>query len=373
MAKESQTDMLEHSRAKVELLKLYLDRYLNILAMARGIKAVRLYDLFCGEGIYPNEGRGSPIAILDAIKRCLGTNFIKSADPCRFDCQFNDSKAPKVEMTRAAIETMNYKFSSWVQHTLTNDDYRVALEKIIPEITSARQSKAFVFIDPYGYKDILPSDIKRILDTEKTEVLLFVPLQFMHRFRLKSTPASLHRILGELFGEELPGEGDTFYFLNELKKGWQQHLGEKTFVDVFTIRKNSGTVYALFFFTRHVLGYEKMLEAKWKLDEAEGRGWSFNAQSTGQVSLLGELERNEFADSLEHFIFEKPRSNSEVYMFTLRQGHRPSDATKVLRHLQSIGTIQVKRSDGQALKKGGVFINYDDHTKDPRKVIISKH
>jgi hypothetical protein len=46
---------------------------------------------------------------------------------------------------------------------------------------------------------------------------------------------------------------------------------------------------------------------------------------------------------------------------------------RCLRHLQSIGTIQVNRSDGQALKKGGVFINYDDHTKDPRKVIISKH
>ncbi len=53
--KESQLLPYEHSEIKVRLLKLYLDRYIHILALARGVDDVHVYDLFCGEGIYDNQ------------------------------------------------------------------------------------------------------------------------------------------------------------------------------------------------------------------------------------------------------------------------------------------------------------------------------
>lgn len=43
--------------------------------------------------------------------------------------------------------------------------------------------KSFYFIDPYGYKEIKAKHILSLLDcNRKSEVLLWLPIQFMYRF-----------------------------------------------------------------------------------------------------------------------------------------------------------------------------------------------
>ena len=66
--KDSQINPYEHSDIKVKLLKLYLEKYINILALAKGVNTVEVFDLFCGEGIYNNGKEGSPVIILRLIK-----------------------------------------------------------------------------------------------------------------------------------------------------------------------------------------------------------------------------------------------------------------------------------------------------------------
>ena len=48
--------MYEHSEVKVRLLKLYLERYLNILTHSPFFTDIYVYDLFCGEGMYEEGG-----------------------------------------------------------------------------------------------------------------------------------------------------------------------------------------------------------------------------------------------------------------------------------------------------------------------------
>ena len=50
-------------------------------------------------------------------------------------------------------------------------------------------------------------------------------------------------------------------------------LGNNIFVDSFVIKRELNQFYCLFFFTSNTLGYLKMLEAKWKIDKEDGRGW----------------------------------------------------------------------------------------------------
>ena len=38
------------------------------------------------------------------------------------------------------------------------------------------------FIDPYGYKEIDPDDLERIMGVGNTEILIFFPATFMYRF-----------------------------------------------------------------------------------------------------------------------------------------------------------------------------------------------
>ena len=57
----AKTDMLEHSEAKVELYRKDLALYLNMLSHVPAVKRIFIFDLFCGEGIYENDSKGSPL------------------------------------------------------------------------------------------------------------------------------------------------------------------------------------------------------------------------------------------------------------------------------------------------------------------------
>ena len=57
-----------HSQAKVEFYKTYLERYVAILCQSHFIKHIRIYDVFCGMGIYEDGGKGSPVVAYDTIK-----------------------------------------------------------------------------------------------------------------------------------------------------------------------------------------------------------------------------------------------------------------------------------------------------------------
>ena len=57
-----------HSRAKVDFYKTYLERYVAILCQSPYIRHIRIYDVFCGMGIYEDGGKGSPVVAYDTIK-----------------------------------------------------------------------------------------------------------------------------------------------------------------------------------------------------------------------------------------------------------------------------------------------------------------
>ncbi|MBK9289059.1 MAG: hypothetical protein IPN38_15595 [Flavobacteriales bacterium] len=97
----------------------------------------------------------------------------------------------------------------------------------------------------------------------------------MYRFGERATPDSLDRLLAELVPDDQRRFNDEFDFIEKLRSGFERKFWSETFVEPFTIQKDAGTVYALFFFTRNELGMEKMLEVKWKIDGEAGRGWTY--------------------------------------------------------------------------------------------------
>ena len=288
----SQVDMLEHSKAKVDLLKLYLTRYLNILSLAPFFSTIRLYDLFCGEGRYPNGGKGSPLVILDAIKSCLKVNE-RSQNPSRYTFHFNDVDQLKVEKVRIAVEEEQYGFpTGLVNVTSSTQSYIQASGQVVVEIAKSPNTRAFVFIDPYGYKDVTVADVRTLLDTGKAEVLLFLPISHMYRFSDSGTPDPLDRWLTDLVPDSERPFRNELDFVAKFKAGFERILGSGTYVEPFTIKKDAGALYALFFFTRNELGMEKMLEVKWHIDKDNGQGWKRQKLHSTQITMEFEPPRN---------------------------------------------------------------------------------
>lgn len=363
--KNSKSNLLDHSHVKVRLLGEYLKRYLNIISNDGYTEKIRIYDLFCGEGTYENEGEGSPVVILRAVKDMHFINVARSNKFPKIDCQFNDLNQDKVIKVEKIIREKALFYPQFGEIKFTNSNYDLEIVKLI-QSPKLRNTKNFIFIDPYGYKHIKASDLKNLLQKGNTEVLLFLPTQFMYRFDNKGTPEALVDFLEELTEYERWKQTDSVWkFIEQLKTSFRNYLGDHCFIDTFTIQKDPSTVFCLFFFSSHIKGFEKMLEAKWEIDAEQGKGWIYTGN---QPSLFESQKTNPLEDQLKEFIDTKGRFNGEIYAFTLKQGFLPKHTNEIFYNWQRMGVIEVFVDGNKKARKGAFYISYNYYRDEKKKV-----
>jgi len=364
---DSQKVLLEHSKAKVELLGTYLDMFLNIIGNDGFTRKIRVYDLFCGEGEYENKGEGSPITILRKVKNLHFINKARNNNIPPVDLLFNDIDEAKTQKLQSVIKAKSLYYPEYGDIKFTNLDYKDLVSKIAAEISKLKNEKAFIFIDPYGYKEVKASEIENLLSSRNSEVLLFLPTQFMYRFDNKGTPKALIDFLSEIvdYGS-WNNSSSVWSFINQLNEGFRNFLGRKYFVDTFTIQKDPQTVFCLFFFSSHIRGFEKMLEAKWKLDSERGKGWSYEKT----IGLFASQETNILEEKLEFFLKESKKYNGDIYEYTLRNGFLPKHATEIFKFWQKENKLFVGSDKNTKLRKGSFYINYQNYRDDFKRVFF---
>ena len=368
--KDTKTNLLSHSEAKVRLLGEYIKRYLSIICNDIYTKRIKVFDLFCGEGIYENGGEGSPLVIMRHIKDVHYINASRSADYTKIDIHFNDIKSDKIKKLKQSINERKLYYPDFGDIEFSSEDYLVQCDKLISELPKLKSlnQKAFIFIDPYEYKHIKVSQIKRLLHEGNSEVLLWLPTQFMYRFAVNGTPEALKDFITEIvpnFNDWRPG--NVWNFISQLKEGFQSFLGDNYFVDTFTIQKDPNTVFCLFFFTSHIKGFEKMLEAKWEIDTEQGKGWDYKYQES-QISLFPTFKTNPLEDKLEKYLRETKRFNGELYKFSLSLGFLPRHVNEILSSWQKNDKIEVLTSSGTPARKNSFYISYRNFKTDGKKV-----
>lgn len=348
LLKSSQIDMEEHSAKKVELLQKYLDAYLSVIGHDNYTEEIHCYDMFCGEGQYPNGGIGSPIVFANALRKSAAIHKSK-----RFSLVFNDKNSEKVKRVQALVGELG-TIPSNLHIFESNKDFEEMVRWVIPRLEKLRKEKALLFIDPYGYKDTPPSLIRELMKSGNAEVILFLPTQHMFRFSRNGTPESLQMYLEELqMGRQLPFGHTITDYLNFILDGFRAIMPE-CFVDSFSIRKDAKTWFCLFFFTTNLKGAEKMLEAKWTMDQHQGRGWSYT-HSGSELLFRLDAHINPLEKELENFLKEGAKTNAQLYEFVIRNGYLPKHANEILRSFQKASRIHVSPS---SVKKGAFYLDY---------------
>ena len=357
--KNIKTNLLDHSEAKVQLLGKYLKRYLNIISNDGYTENINIFDLFCGQGEYENGGEGSPLVALREIKNAYYISIAKKPiKKPKINCHFNDIDKEKINILEKAITNKSLHYNNIGELKLTENDYLVEVQRLSNLFKTYKNEKGFVFIDPYGYKEVKAEHIKQLMNcNKKAEVLLWLPIQFMYRFTKNETPESLQNFINELgLSKEVENLNNVWDFINLLKSGFQNFLGDNFFVDNFSLKKEENSVFCLYFFTSHIKGFEKMLEAKWDIDSEQGKGWEYGGN---QPSLFFEQKTNSLVDKLEIFLKEKPRTNGDTYEFTLRQGFLPKHTNEIFADWQKIGKLSVKLSNGENARKKAFYNSYN--------------
>ncbi len=377
----AKTNMLIHSKAKVELYANYFATYLTILSRVSFIERIYLYDLMCGEGLYEDGFKGSPIVAMEKIRAHYFSN--KEAIP-NLEILFNDKDKSKIERNKYKIDRVkevcaNIHIPNNVNVYFKNEDYSKIYHEVIKKLIGlSNDERALVFLDPYGYKEIMPNHLREFLSNGKTELILFLPISYMYRFAKKSLRSNdfpggipLQEFLTPLikYNYEINEVNSPYDFISQLKESFKRFLNKYSiFVDTFTIERDSQNIYCLFFFTPHILGFEKMLETKWKIDEQQGRGFRLNKE---QESLFTEIEMSSYSDELKDFILQgKGKTNSDLYIFGLRKGFLPKHTKHILKDWQDNNSkFKVYLSNGKEARKNSFYISYKNYGNNPRKIV----
>lgn len=374
---DSKKTMLIHSEAKVEFFKTYLERYLRILYLAPGIDEINIFDVFCGTGIYENGKRGSPIVAFDVIKK-LREDF---GFDKKINLIVNDSQETKVSTVRDYIDSNNKNFCEVGYHNLPAEKM---FEEVIRQINNQnRNSRNLIFIDPYGYKEIKKTTLERLLENERTEIILFLPISQMQRFTATALESDLEpykplrNFVDSFFEENHPIRKErvgAIQYIDFLKE--QLRFG-KYFSTSYYIARDESSFFGLFFISPHIFGFQKILEVKWALDEEGGRGFR---QPEPQSSLFAtqskELAHNDNYERLEKILKDSlrtPKNNWELYEIILENEFLPKHANETFRNWQeNLKNFKVTEiSTGKSARKNGFYVNwenYKNNTSNPKVI-----
>lgn len=377
--KTSKDIMLEHSQAKVNFYKSYLERYLSVMSVTQYFDTINIFDVFCGRGEYDDGGLGSPIRAVEVIQK------IKQEKPSnlKINLFLNDAEKEYIERTKNYIETNFPNNKEYCNIRYYNYKAEELLEHICHKVSrTATNERNFIFIDPYGYKDIHRNTLDRLMNNKRTEILLFLPISFMHRFRSyafhedanKGTQA-LKKFISEFFPANHPvcreEEMDIMDYIDELTGAFS--FNDQYYTTNYFIERDANSYFALFFLCNNLLGLQKAVETKWALDEENGRGFHLTKKDDTQLSMFDDWDKQEKARTrceylrlkLLAYMTQQRRSNYELHEYVLRLGYLPKHANEVLRDLQSNNIISVTRTDQKKAPQGAFYLKYSKDKLNP--------
>ena len=360
-----------HSKAKVDFYKTYLERYVAILCQSQYISHIRIYDVFCGMGIYEDGGKGSPVVAYDTIRGIYEAHNIKNKT--EIELVVNDKSEARIEKVKEYIDSNKHSYCTVRPY---NYDIRQLFEIIIPEINNTpSDTRNLVFIDPYGYKDIKKELLLELMKNGRTEVILFLPISHMQRFTNVAIQDEesitqyepLREFVFSFFPDtDHPIRQNTVraidyinYVADALK------FNNKFFATSYFIERDRANIFALFFMSSNILGFEKILETKWKLDEEHGGGFRLPEKDQTLNMFADEFAletKNENARRLREVIEEAlktPKTNYEVYELVVRNEFLPKHANEVLKDLQNTNTkfSVIDITTGKKARKNAFYLS----------------
>ncbi|MDK9709011.1 MAG: three-Cys-motif partner protein TcmP [Desulforhopalus sp.] len=381
LEKSSKTILLEHSIAKVELYSTYLKYYFAVLGNVKFIDHIKVFDLFCGEGLYKDNNEGSPLAALSRADEFL---YKPPTFTPYIHFYFNDLGKSKIEKNISKIERLRQivrlrKYHRNIYINFSEEEFAIALEKSLPIAKEDKTSRSLFFVDPYGYKEIQPQIIKSILSDYKSELILFLPISTMYRFvgPAQEKDNGQHEHL-KLFLEKLYCDGQQCFtsvanFIESLRLQFANYLHlPKLYVDTFTLQRDRVNQYCMFLFSQNDIGYEKMLEAKWELDAEQGKGFKLGKQK----SLFSQETFSPYPKILLNYLVEAGAvTNIDLYHFGLTNKYLPKHTTQSLQSLVAdgypISTYSLDQKDAK-----GYYIssrNKDDNYERKIMIILENH
>lgn len=340
-----------HTEAKHEILRRYINAWYPILGSWND-RLVYL-DAFAGPGEYSGGEDGSPIIALDAV--------LEHDRPPRSGCEVNyffiEKREDRAEHLNELLQEYELpeNINVWVTPGTFDEEMRATLDDLKEK--QADLAPTLALIDPFGFKGVPLSIIRRIMSHEYCEVLITFHYESVNRFATHPNGAINERY-DELFGtdewREVEGlaKEDRREFLHNLYRDQLLEQAEIEYVRSFEMRDyGDRTEYFLFFGTNGYTGLEKMKDVMWRLDPGEGKSFSDATVEDQMVMFEREPDVEKLGEMIREWAGDDPVSVDEIERFTVTETpFTTSHWRDALKPFEDDGSLEIVESDRQRAK-----------------------
>ena len=260
----------DHTKAKHEILKKYIEAWVAILTQSINIGRVVYIDGFAGPGESIDHEAGSPLIALDSIINHKLFNKFKSEIILLFIEKDPKRKEHLEELLRQKFSNLPKK----VKYKVIEGEFNDQLSGILNSLDE-KQSKlapTFCFVDPFGWSDLNLDVLARFMMQDKAELLITFMAGFIKRFiDSPSHYESLKHLFTDNQINELKnsspttkGEKALQFFLENLKNKINKEVYSISFE---TRNKTNNLEYYLIYLTSNVVGMKVMKDAMYNISD----------------------------------------------------------------------------------------------------------
>jgi len=294
------------TRAKLTIVKEYLNAWFNILAIKKYQHIVYL-DAFCGPGQYSDGEDGSPV-----IAARLANDAAKAYPGFKATLLLIDQDEKALTHLKALPEISSPHPN--VEIKVFSGKFSDELEKVLQYLKAHPNSPTFSFIDPFGFGHSPFERIKLLMHNESSELFINFWCGYMNRFKEHQDEDVVEKIRAMAGIEDLtpfinaPDPIDKLCSLFETNlKTLGRHTLKFAMRDEGNIRDN-----AFFFCGRQARGFEKIKEAMWKIDPINGSEFSAHADKKNDPNQITLFELGPQTAKLSRFLLDKFKGRRNV-------------------------------------------------------------
>lgn len=347
---------------KLEIFRGYTREWLPVFLSKQSFKSINIFDFFAGPGKDSTGKEGSPLIIIDELKKYLDNPILPLASNISIELFFNDLNEEKVELLKNHIfQQRGYGFKT----EITNNTFGQAFSTK-KSILSSPSAAKLVILDQTGLKQITSTVFRELINFPATDFMFFISSSFLKRF---ISVSEVGKHFPEMSSEEInkiPATDIHRFVCSYYKKLIPQ---DKEFYLVpFSIKKKSN-IYGIIFGSSKLFGLEKFLKVCWDNDKISGEA-NYDIDDDmirNGKTLFDKLNISQKIDGFEKRLIEflqEFRSNNELYKFTLENGCLPSHTGKILKDLQKSGRLETEPSD---TRKNSFYLNWKNYSQQVTK------
>lgn len=325
----------EGTLTKLKIFELYAQEWIPVFtsSLEPAFKEVHLFDFFCGPGKDSAGVNGSPLRILEQLRR-YERQGLSGWSKVRIVAHLFDAKKSKIDALKQTLAEGN-----WSIRGVTIDPrtiaFRNALEAHRGILEDSRSAKLLI-IDQFGVDEVSDDVFKWLTSFPTTDFIFFLSSSTLYRFR--DHPAIKMKI-------EKPEDS---YDVHRAAFDYFRKLAPPhVFLGRFSIRKRSN-IYGLVFGSQHPLGVHKFLRVAWANDQIAGEAnFDIERENIGTDELMlpmQELRPNkirEFETDLERAIRAgSMKSEADLIQFCIEAGMTCQHRTPVLQKLKREQVIE---------------------------------